>query len=112
MSKTCEKCGKKMTFWNSGAGPHCATCISLHQKGLDMPVPGPRSPAGGKLVCRHCGFDQFASRSILINKAAIAFLDLDLFEQDAEAHTCTRCGCVHWFGKLKPLDSPIRIPRV
>jgi hypothetical protein len=48
----------------------------------------------------------------MIHKSAIKFLDPDLFEQDAEAHTCTRCGYVHWFGKVKPTKPAARIPRL
>ena len=112
MSRNCVKCGKKMTFWNSGASEYCATCISLQQKGLDMPLPGPRSPGSVPLECKHCGFGEFASHSVMIHKSAIKFLDPDLFEQDAEAHTCTRCGYVHWFGKVKPTKPDPRIPRL
>lgn len=53
--------------------------------------------AGRKLVCPHCGGDQFDRREAQLNTRALTFLGLDWADARADAYECTRCGHLEFF---------------
>jgi len=55
-------------------------------------VPGQYTSAGKKLLCPHCGGDEFAKGSVQLNTAGMTFLNLDLTNKSATMLACTACG--------------------
>lgn len=102
--RSCDGCGKKLTFWNSGSGPICSTCIRM--EGMTSPAPGPRAILGKPLRCAHCGGDQFATQDVMLNTRGLTLLNLDFLNKSADAHICTSCGRIEWFVRHKTAPLP------
>jgi predicted nucleic-acid-binding Zn-ribbon protein len=54
---------------------------------------------GKKILCPHCGSDEFAKGKAQLNTAGMSFLDLDWANKSATTLACTKCGRVEWFIK-------------
>ena len=56
--------------------------------------------AGGKkIVCPHCGGDEFAKGEAQLNTATMTFLSLDWANKSATTLVCTQCSRIQWFLK-------------
>jgi len=56
--------------------------------------------AGGKkIVCPHCGGDEFAKSKAQLNTAAMTFFRLDWANKSATTLACTQCSRIQWFLK-------------
>ncbi len=63
--------------------------------------------AGVRLVCKHCGHNEFIHRTTQMNTAVATFFALDWLNPAADVYVCTRCGFLHHF--LSPrVDEDVR----
>ncbi len=59
---------------------------------------------GRRIVCPHCGHDQFAEGRAQLNTAGMTFLNLDWLNRSATTLACAECGRIEWF-----LQEPQRV---
>jgi predicted nucleic-acid-binding Zn-ribbon protein len=52
---------------------------------------------GKPLVCPICGNNHFWLKKILLNTAALTFLDLDWANRRANCFICSECTFIYWF---------------
>lgn len=57
--------------------------------------------AGRKIVCNHCGGEDFEAGTALLNTAWMSFLNLDCLDKSADTYVCTNCGRIEWFYPLE-----------
>jgi predicted nucleic-acid-binding Zn-ribbon protein len=60
-------------------------------------APGQYSSVGKKLLCPHCGRDEFEKGTAQLNTAGMTFLNLDWANRSATTLACTNCGHIQWF---------------
>ena len=61
--------------------------------------PGEYSVEGKTVICPHCGDDQFAIGTALLNTAGMTFVGLDWANRAASTLMCAQCGRIEWFGQ-------------
>jgi predicted nucleic-acid-binding Zn-ribbon protein len=52
---------------------------------------------GKRIVCPHCGGDDFAKSEAQLNTAAMTFFHLDWANKSATTLACTQCSRIQWF---------------
>ena len=52
---------------------------------------------GKRIICPHCGHDQFAKGRAQLNTAGMTFLNLDWANRSATTLVCAECGRIEWF---------------
>lgn len=53
--------------------------------------------AGRRLVCQHCGHQEFHTRSAQLHTSGLTFFDLEWLNRSATCYVCDHCGHIHWF---------------
>ena len=52
---------------------------------------------GRKVVCPHCGGEEFDASTALLNTAGLTFLKLDWANRSAHTLMCLECSHIEWF---------------
>ena len=52
---------------------------------------------GKKIICPHCGHDEFVEGRAQLNTAGMSFLNLDWANRSATTLACAECGRMEWF---------------
>lgn len=60
---------------------------------------GPKtySAQGKRIVCPHCGLDQFDRGHSLLNTPGMTFLGIEWANRKATFLSCRHCGRIEWF---------------
>lgn len=53
--------------------------------------------AGKRVVCPHCGGEEFDRSDVLMNTMGMTFVGLDWANRSAVALVCKGCGHIEWF---------------
>ena len=61
--------------------------------------PGRYVVEGKRVVCPHCGHDEFVAGTAQLNTAVLTFFDLDWANKSAHTLMCAECGRIEWFGQ-------------
>ena len=54
---------------------------------------------GRRVTCPHCGGEEFAEGSALLNTVGMTFLELDWANKSAYTLMCAECSRIEWFGQ-------------
>jgi len=52
---------------------------------------------GKKVICNHCGKNEFTEGSAQLNTAGMSFVGLDWANKSAYTLLCANCGHIEWF---------------
>ncbi|MDW7674134.1 MAG: hypothetical protein SCK28_06310 [Bacillota bacterium] len=52
---------------------------------------------GNTLICPICGYNEFWTRTTLMNTRGATFFGFDWANQEATNYVCNKCGYVLWF---------------
>jgi hypothetical protein len=61
--------------------------------------PGQYVAEGKKIVCPHCGGDEFGKGKAMLNMTWMTIFNLEWANKSATILACTRCGKIQWFLK-------------
>ena len=61
--------------------------------------PGRYEVEGRRVTCPHCGGQEFAEGSALLNTVGMTFLELDWANKSAHTLMCAQCSRIEWFGQ-------------
>jgi uncharacterized protein len=61
--------------------------------------PGSYQIEGRRVVCPHCGGEEFAEGSAQLNTAGMTFVGLDWANRSAHTLMCAQCSRIEWFGQ-------------
>ncbi len=67
--------------------------------------PGQYAVEGKKIVCSHCGGDEFGKGKVPLNMTWMTIFNLEWATKSASILACTRCGKIQWFLKEPQMRS-------